>query len=103
VKKSFPKTKIYQDWRELSTRKRRNIGSVNVDTRPQARERGYERVAIGKHLYGQNPLAHDLYEVGGCTELATREKEGTQMGIQNPMPKHIEWRFTSLAGRDWKD
>ena len=37
---------------------------------------------MGKHVYGQKPLAHDLYEVRRMTETRASEKVVTQMGIQ---------------------
>jgi predicted dehydrogenase len=43
---------------------------------------GVSAMDLGKHVYGQKPLAHDLYEVRKMTEMAARKKVVTQMGIQ---------------------
>ncbi len=37
---------------------------------------------LGKHVYGQKPLAHDIYEVRRLTEVLAGSKRVTQMGIQ---------------------
>ncbi|MEY3896197.1 MAG: hypothetical protein RLZZ214_1717, partial [Verrucomicrobiota bacterium] len=43
---------------------------------------GVSAMKLGKHLYGQKPLAHDLHETRRMTELAAEKKLVTQMGIQ---------------------
>jgi predicted dehydrogenase len=37
---------------------------------------------LGKHVYGQKPLAHELHEVRRMAEIAHRQNVVTQMGIQ---------------------
>jgi predicted dehydrogenase len=83
VKEKFPDAKIYQDWRELLDKEARNIDSVNVST-PDHMHAPMMMAAmqLGKHVYGQKPLAHDLYEVRKLTEVARAKKLATQMGIQ---------------------
>lgn len=79
----FPKAKIYQDWRELLDKEAKNIDSVNVSTPDHMHAPiGMTAMQLGKHLYGQKPLAHDLYEVRRMTEMAQKQKIVTQMGIQ---------------------
>jgi predicted dehydrogenase len=39
-------------------------------------------IKMGKHVYCQKPLAHDLYEVRRMTEAACEHKVMTQMGTQ---------------------
>ena len=43
---------------------------------------GVSAMQLGKHVYGQKPLAHDIYEVRRMAELAQRNGIVTQMGIQ---------------------
>jgi len=43
---------------------------------------GVSAVNRGLHVYGQKPLAHDIYEVRRMTEIARAKKLHTQMGIQ---------------------
>jgi predicted dehydrogenase len=83
ARKQFPKARIYQDWRELLDREARNIDSVNVSTPDHMHAPiAVSAMQLGKHVYGQKPLAHELYEVRRMTEIARRERVVTQMGIQ---------------------
>ena len=83
ARKKFPNARIYQDWRELLDKETNNIDSVNVSTPDHTHAPiGMRAMQLGKHVYGQKPLAHDLYEVRQMTELAKRQKIVTQMGIQ---------------------
>ena len=83
ARKLFPQAKIYQDWRELLNREGKNIDSVNVSTPDHMHAPiGMSAMQLGKHVYGQKPLAHDLYEVRRMTEFAAKKKIVTQMGIQ---------------------
>jgi predicted dehydrogenase len=83
ARKQFPLAKIYQDWRELLDKEEKNIDSVNVSTPDHMHAAiGVSAMQLGKHLYGQKPLAHDLYEVRRMTQLAAEKKVVTQMGIQ---------------------
>jgi len=84
ARKQFPKAKIYQDWRELLDKEANNLDSVNVSVPDHMHASiGVTAMHLGKHLYGQKPLAHDLYEVRRMTEIARAHKSVvTQMGIQ---------------------
>jgi predicted dehydrogenase len=83
AKKQFPAARFYQDWRELLDQEEKNIDSVNVSTPDHMHAPiGISALQLGKHVYGQKPLAHDIYEVRRMTELARRKKVVTQMGIQ---------------------
>lgn len=81
--KKFPKARVYQDWRELLDKEAKNIDSVNVSVPDHMHAPiGMAAMQLGKHLYGQKPLAHDLSEVRKMTEMAADKKVVTQMGIQ---------------------
>jgi len=83
LRKRFPAARIYQDWRELLEKEGKRIDSVNVSTPDHMHAPiGMSAMQLGKHLYGQKPLAHDLHEVRKLTEFATKNKLVTQMGIQ---------------------
>jgi len=83
ARKQFPQARIYQDWRELLDKEAHNIDSVNVSTPDHMHAPiAVSAMRLGKHVYGQKPLAHDLYEVRRMVEVARREKVVTQMGIQ---------------------
>ena len=83
LKAKFPDVKIYQDWRELLD-KEKSIDSVNV-TVPDHMHAAIAMSALqlGKHVYCQKPLTHDIYETRRLTEFAHRSgRSVTQMGIQ---------------------
>ena len=83
LKKKFPDVRIYQDWRKLLDQEAKNIDSVNVSVPDHMHAPiGMSALHLGKHVYGQKPLAHDLYEVRKLAELARAKKLVTQMGIQ---------------------
>ncbi|HVU25507.1 MAG TPA: Gfo/Idh/MocA family oxidoreductase [Opitutus sp.] len=80
---SFPGVRVYQDWRELLEREKDNIDSVNVSTPDHLHAPiAMSAMRLGKHVYCQKPLAHDLHEVRALTEFARDRKLVTQMGIQ---------------------
>jgi predicted dehydrogenase len=83
ARKKFPNARFYQDWRELLDKEADQIDSVNVSTPDHMHAAiGVSAMQLGKHIYGQKPLAHNLHEVRRMTELAKEKKIVTQMGIQ---------------------
>ncbi len=83
AKKRFPNARYYQDWRALLDKEAKNIDSVNVSTPDHMHAPiGLSAMQLGKHVYGQKPLAHDIYEVRRMTERARSSGVVTQMGIQ---------------------
>src|SRR5437763_392688 len=89
LKKQFPEARIYQDWRQLLDKEAKNIDSVNVSTPDHMHAPiGMSALQLGKHVYGQKPLAHDLHEVRKVTEFANARKSVTQMGIQIQSVNH---------------
>jgi predicted dehydrogenase len=89
LRRRFPQARIYQDWRELLDQEAKRIDSVNVSTPDHMHAIiGMSAMQLGKHVYGQKPLAHDLYEVRKLTEFATQNRRVTQMGIQIHATNH---------------
>jgi hypothetical protein len=83
ARKQFPEARVYQDWRRLLDKEAKNIDSVNVATPDHMHASiGVSAMELGKHVYGQKPLAHDIYEVRRMAEIARDKKVVTQMGIQ---------------------
>lgn len=79
----FPNARFYQDWREMLDKESDKIDSVNVSTPDHMHApMGVSAMELGKHIYGQKPLAHSLHEVRRMTEIAKDKKVVTQMGIQ---------------------
>jgi len=78
----FPDVRIYQDWRQL-LEKEKNLDSVNVSTPDHMHAPiAMSAMQLGKHVYCQKPLAHDIFEVRQLTRYARKNGIITQMGIQ---------------------
>ena len=83
LQKRFPRARVYQDWRKMLDYEGKNIDSVSVSTPDHIHAAmAMSAMQLGKHVFCQKPLAHDLYEVRRLTEFAARKKLATQMGIQ---------------------
>jgi predicted dehydrogenase len=83
LKKRFPGTRIYQDWRELLGAEAKRLDSVNVSTPDHMHAPiAMSALQLGKNVYCQKPLTHDLYEARKLTEFARFKGLVTQMGIQ---------------------
>jgi predicted dehydrogenase len=83
VKQNFPEARIYQDWREMLKKEKKNLDIACIGTpdhmhAPQA----MSAMRQGLHVYVQKPLAHDLYEIRKLTEYARKKGLVSQMGIQ---------------------
>ncbi len=81
---NFKKARTYKDWRELLDKEGDRIDSVNVTTPDHMHAAiAMEALKMGKHVYCQKPLCHDIHEVRAlCDEAARRPGQVTQMGIQ---------------------
>ena len=79
----FPDARVYQDWRELFAKEGDRIDSVNV-TVPDHMHAPIALTALrmGKHVYCQKPLTHEVHEARVLTEAAAKAGVATQMGIQ---------------------
>jgi predicted dehydrogenase len=83
LRKRFPQTRIYQDWRKLLDTEAKRLDSVNVSTPDHLHAAiAMSAMQLGKAVYGQKPLTHDLYETRRLTEYARQRGLVTQMGIQ---------------------
>ena len=79
-----PHARTYSDWRVLLDKEKDRIDSVNVST-PDHTHASVTMTALrlGKHVYCQKPLCHDIAECRAVIrEAARRPQQVTQMGIQ---------------------
>lgn len=83
LQKLAPETKVYQDWRQLLKKERKNLDIACVGT-PDHMHAPIAMSAMreGLHVYCQKPLAHDIYECRKLAEYARAKRLVTQMGIQ---------------------
>jgi predicted dehydrogenase len=81
--KKHPKARKYQYWRELFEKEGDNIDSVNVTT-PDHMHAPITMTALqmGKHVYCQKPLTHDVFQARKIAQAAKLAGVVTQMGIQ---------------------
>lgn len=79
----FPGAKKYRDFREMLQTEDKNIDAVTVSTPDNTHAvAAMMAIKMGKHVYCQKPLAHDILEVRRLTEAARKNKVMTQMGVQ---------------------
>jgi len=101
--KNFPKAKYYKDWRELFDKEHKHFDAVSVST-PDHNHAiiTYHAMQLGKHVYVQKPLTHDIYEARMLTEAAKKYKVVTQMGNQgasNDGTRQLaEWYDAGIIG-----
>lgn len=81
--RKVPGARLYRDWREMLAREGAALDSVNV-TVPDHMHYAVAATAIGmgKHVYCQKPMCHDVAEVRALTEAARRQQVITQLGTQ---------------------
>lgn len=82
-RENFPKATYYHDFREMLEKERKNIDAVSVSTPDHTHAiAAYKAMEMGKHVYVQKPLTHDIWEARMLTEAAKKFKVVTQMGNQ---------------------
>jgi predicted dehydrogenase len=82
-RKNFPNAKYYKDFREMLDKEKKNIDACSVSTPDNCHAvAALAAMQLGKHVYVQKPLTHDIYEARTLTEAAKRYKVVTQMGNQ---------------------
>lgn len=101
--KNFPKAKFYSDWRELLDKEHKHFDAVSVSTPDHTHAvAAYSAMQLGKHVYVQKPLTHDVYEARMLTKAAKRYKVVTQMGNQGSsgdgVRQLIEWYDAGVIG-----
>lgn len=81
--KAFPKAKYYKDYRAMLDKEHKHIDAVSVSTPDHMHSiQALAAMQLGKHVYVQKPLTHDIYEARTLTEAAAKHKVVTQMGNQ---------------------
>lgn len=101
--KALPKARFYKDWREMLDKEHKNFDAVSVSTPDHNHAiQAFSAMQLGKHVYVQKPMAHDIYEAHMMTQAAARYKVVTQMGNQGSSNDGTrilkEWYDADLIG-----
>lgn len=82
-RKNFPKAKYYKDFREMLANEKNNIDACSISTPDHTHAVAtLAAMQLGKHVYTQKPLTHDIYEARILAQAAKKYKVVTQMGNQ---------------------
>jgi predicted dehydrogenase len=83
ARKRWPNAPYYRDYRELLDKEAKNIDAVIVTTPDHMHAPiALAAMQMGKHVYVEKPLTHDIYEARILTQAAKKYKVVTQMGNQ---------------------
>ena len=98
-----PKAKYYKDFREMLDKEKNNIDAISVSTPDHMHAMpALAAMQMGKHVYVQKPLTHDIYEARMLTEAAEKYKVVTQMGNQGASGEGVrqmqEWYNAGTIG-----
>jgi predicted dehydrogenase len=85
AKSRFPEAAEFTDFRELFEKMGDEIDAVHVSTPDHTHApASMTALNLGKHVYCQKPLTHDIYEARQLAKIAAaNSKLATQMGTQN--------------------
>src|SRR5687767_3277560 len=103
-RKSFPNAPYYKDFRVMLEKEHKNIDAVSISTPDNTHAVAtLAAMQLGKHVYTQKPLTHDVYEARILTEAAKKYKVVTQMGNQggsgNGVRKAKEMYDSGMIGK----
>jgi predicted dehydrogenase len=102
-RESFPQAKYYKDYREMLDKESKSFDAVSVSTPDHMHYvQAMAAMELGKHVYVQKPLTHDIWEARQLTEAAKKYKVVTQMGNQGASNDGVrqmrEWYAAGLIG-----
>jgi len=82
-RENFPKAEYYKDFSEMLEKEQNNMHACSISTPDNTHAVAtIAAMQLGKHVYTQKPLTHDIYEARMLTEAAKKYKVVTQMGNQ---------------------
>jgi len=100
--KKYPKAKQFKDFRHM-LEKQKEIDAVIVATPDHSHAlAALTAMKLGKHVYVQKPLTHNVYEARKLTEAAHKYNVATQMGNQGRSGEGTrrlaEWIWSGAIG-----
>ena len=101
--KKYPDAKVYEDWRVLMDKESKNFDAVSVSTPDHTHAiAASAAITLGKHIWVQKPMTHDIYEARVLADLARKHKVVSQMGNQGSSNDGVrqmrEWYEAGLIG-----
>lgn len=98
----FPKAATYHDFREM-LEKEKSIDAVTISTPDHTHATvAMAAMQLGKHVYVQKPLTHNIFEARTLTEAARKYQVVTQMGNQGAsgpgVKQMVTWFDQGLIG-----
>jgi predicted dehydrogenase len=99
----WDKAPRYRDFRKMLDAEAKNIDAVVVSTPDHTHATiAMASMELGKHVYLQKPLTHDIFEARQLTEAARKYKVVTQMGNQGGSSDGVrlmkEWYDAGIIG-----
>src|SRR6185436_1020529 len=83
ARKKWPNAPYYKDFRVMLDKEHKNIDAVMVTTPDHMHAiHALPCMQLGKHVYVEKPLTHDIYEARILTHAEKKYKVVTQMGNQ---------------------
>lgn len=80
---TWPKAKLYRDYRKMLEAEAKSIDAVVVSTADHTHAPATSvALDLGKHVYCEKPLTHTVAEARAIAKLAAKQKVATQMGTQ---------------------
>ena len=72
---AYPKAKYYKDWRKMMEVESKNFDAVSVSTPDHNHAvQAMAAMQLGKHVYVQKPMTHDIFEARMLTQAAAKYK-----------------------------
>lgn len=82
-RKQWPKAPYYKDYRQMLEKENKHIDAVIITTPDHMHfVQAMAAMQLGKHVYCEKPLTHDIYEARMLTRATAQHKVVTQMGNQ---------------------
>jgi len=83
ARKAWPKAPYYRDFRQMLDKEGKRIDAVIISTPDHMHAvMAMPAMQLGKHVYLEKPLTHDIYEARMLTEATKKYRVVTQMGNQ---------------------
>jgi predicted dehydrogenase len=99
VKQKYPDVRVYDDWRQMLDKERKNIDIACVGTPDHMHApMAMSSMDRGLHVYVQKPLTHDLHEARQLAAMARKKKLVTQMGIQQHSSREYQTAVRVIQG-----